>query len=141
MTKILFAYDGSEESRRALRYASRLRERDSVIVLSVATKLIEAPSTTQFTEPGHGPESVQEGLEDVREIMSDAGVDAEYISKIGNPAAEILNTAETRDVELIVVGRRGHTLFARWLLGSVARQVIAHAACAVTVVRAKDPHA
>ena len=49
MTKILFAYDGSDESRRALRYASRLSERDNVIVLSVATKLIEAPSTTQFT--------------------------------------------------------------------------------------------
>jgi len=135
MTKILFAYDGSEESRRALRYASRLRERDSVIVLSVATKLIEAPSTTQFTEPGHGPDSVQEGLEDVREIMSDAGVDAEYISKIGNPAAEILNTAETRDVELIVVGRRGLHPVERFLLGSVADRVVQHAACDVLVVK------
>jgi len=135
MTKILFAYDGSEESRRALRYASRLRERDSVIVLSVATKLIEAPSTTQFTEPGHGPDSVQQGLEDVREIMSDAGVDAEYISKIGNPAAEILNTAETRDVELIVVGRRGLHPVERFLLGSVADRVVQHAACDVLVVK------
>jgi len=135
MTKILFAYDGSEESRRALRYASRLRERDSVIVLSVATKLIEAPSTTQFTEPGHGPDSVQVGLEDVREIMSDAGVDAEYISKIGNPAAEILNTAETRDVELIVVGRRGLHPVERFLLGSVADRVVQHATCDVLVVK------
>ena len=135
MTKILFAYDGSEESRRALRYASRLRERDSVIVLSVATKLIEAPSTTQFTEPGHGPDSVQQGLEDVREIMSDAGVDAEYISKIGNPAAEILNTAETRDVELIVVGRRGLHPVERFLLGSVADRVVQHAICDVLVVK------
>ena len=135
MTKILFAYDGSDESRRALRYASRLSERDNVIVLSVATKLIEAPSTTQFTEPGHGPDSVQQGLEDVREIMSDAGVDAEYISKIGNPAAEILNTAETRDVELIVVGRRGLHPVERFLLGSVADRVVQHAACDVLVVK------
>ena len=94
MTKILFAYDGSDESRRALRYASRLSEHDNVIVLTVATKLIEAPSTTQYVEPGHGPDSVQKGLEDVREIMSDAGVDAEYISKIGNFVVEILNTVE-----------------------------------------------
>ena len=135
MTKILFAYDGSDESRRALRYASRLSERDNVIVLSVATKLIEAPSTTQFTEPGHGPDSVQQGLEDVREIMGDAGIDAEYISKIGNPAAEILSTAETRDVELIVVGRRGLHTIQRFLLGSVADRVVEHATCDVLVVK------
>lgn len=35
----------------------------------------------------------------------------------------------------IVVGHRGHTLFERWLIGSVARQVIAYAPGAVTVVR------
>lgn len=135
MTKILFAYDGSDESRRALRYASRLCERDDIIVLSVATKLIEAPSTAQFTEPGHGLKSVQAGLEDVREIISDAGVNAEFISTIGNPAAEILNTAETRDIELIVLGRRGLHTIERFLMGSVADRVVQHATCDVLVVR------
>ena len=135
MTKILFAYDGSDESRRALRYASRLGENDCVIVLSVATKLIEAPSTAQFTEPGHGPESVQEGLAEVREIMGDAGVEAEFISIIGNPAAEILNTAEQRGVELIVVGRRGLHTVERFLMGSVADRVVQHADCDVLVVK------
>ena len=135
MTKILFAYDGSDESRRALRYATRLRERDTVIVLSVATKLIEAPSTAQFTEPGHDPETLQHGLDEVREIMQDAGVDAEYISTIGNPAAEILNTAESREVELIVVGRRGLHTVERFLMGSVADRVVQHAACDVLVVK------
>ena len=33
------------------------------------------------------------------------------------------------------VRHRGHTLFDRWLIGSVARQVIAYAHCAVTLVR------
>jgi len=31
-----------------------------------------------------------------------------------------------------------HTLFERWLIGSVARQVIVYASCGVTVVRAAD---
>ena len=35
----------------------------------------------------------------------------------------------------VKVGHRGHGLFERWLIGSVARQVIAYAPCAVTVVR------
>lgn len=135
MTTILFAYDGSDESRRALRYATRLAERDTVIVLSVATKLIEAPSTSQFTEPGHDPETLRESLEEVREIMGDAGVNAEYISKIGNPAAEILDTAETREVELIVVGRRGLHTVERFLMGSIADRVVQHATCDVLVVK------
>jgi nucleotide-binding universal stress UspA family protein len=135
MTKILFAYDGSDESRRALRYAERLGEDDCVIVLSVSTKLIEAPSTTQFTEPGHEPDTLREGLEEVREIMDDAGVEAEFISTIGNPAAEILNTAESRGVELIVVGRRGLHTVARFLMGSVADRVVQHATCDVLVVK------
>jgi nucleotide-binding universal stress UspA family protein len=135
VTKILFAYDGSEESRRALRYAERLGADDSVIVLSVATKLIEAPATAEFTEPGHDLEHLREELEQVREIMGDAGVDAEFIAKIGNPAAEILNAAESQGVELIILGRQGLNAVARFLMGSVADRVVRHAPCDVLVVK------
>jgi nucleotide-binding universal stress UspA family protein len=135
VTTILFAYDGSEESRRALRYAERLEADDAVIVLSVATKLIEAPATREFTEPGHEPEDVRSGLETVRELMGDAGVDAEFITAIGNPAGEILNTAESRHADLIVVGRRGLHTMARFLMGSVADRVVQHATCDVLVVK------
>jgi nucleotide-binding universal stress UspA family protein len=41
--------------------------------------------------------------------------------------------------EYIVVGHRGHPLFERWLIGSVARQVIAYLPRAVTVVRRTAP--
>jgi nucleotide-binding universal stress UspA family protein len=135
VTKVLFAYDGSEESRRALRYAERLVGDDSVIVLTVATKLIEAPATSQFTAPGHDPEHLREELDEVREIMGDAGINAEFVSVIGNPAAEILNAAESRGVELIVVGRRGLNAVARFLLGSVADRVVQHATCDVLVIK------
>ncbi len=43
--------------------------------------------------------------------------------------------AEGHSIDHIVVGHRGHSLFERWLIGSVARRVIAYAPCAVTVVR------
>lgn len=135
MTTILFAYDGSEESRRALRYAERLVAADSVIVLSVATKLIEAPATAEFTEPGHEPEHLREELDEVRELMGDAGVNAEFITRIGNPAAEILSTAEARGADLIVVGRRGLHTMERFLMGSVADRVVQHATCDVLVVK------
>jgi nucleotide-binding universal stress UspA family protein len=135
VTTILFAYDGSAESRRALRYAERLETDDSVIVLSVATKLIEAPATTEFTEPGHDPAQLRAELEGVRGIMGDAGVNAEFISRIGNPAQEILDTAEARQVELIVLGRQGLSAVARFLMGSVADRVVHYATCDVLVVK------
>ena len=58
---------------------------------------------------------------------------------VGHPAEQIVRFAEGHDIDHIVVGHRGHTLFERWLIGSVARQVVAYAHCAVTVVRQPNP--
>ena len=53
---------------------------------------------------------------------------------VGHPAESSMRYAEDHGMDHIVVGHRN--LFERWLLGSVvARQVVAYAHCAVTVVR------
>ena len=39
--------------------------------------------------------------------------------------------------DLIVLGSHGYTGLKRWLLGSVAQSVVAHASCSVEVVRGK----
>ncbi len=54
---------------------------------------------------------------------------------IGHPAEQIVRYAQEHAIDHIVIGHRGHSSFDRWLLGSVARQVIDHAPCAVTVIR------
>jgi nucleotide-binding universal stress UspA family protein len=53
---------------------------------------------------------------------------------VGHPAEQLVRYAEANAIDHIVVGHRGHTLFERWLIGLVARQVISYAHCAVTVV-------
>ncbi|MHB0974030.1 MAG: universal stress protein [Thiobacillus sp.] len=60
--------------------------------------------------------------------------DASWIKFLPGAGAIVLY-AEDHGIDHIVVGHRGHGLFERWLTGSVARQVIACAPCAVTVVR------
>lgn len=135
MTAVLFTYDGSTESRRALRYAERLAGGDSVSVISVATALVEGPRTAAYTDPTSDPDEHRRQLDEALAILAEAGVQAEPIPAIGNPAAEIISAAESRGVELIVIGRQGMSAVKRFLLGSVADRVVRHATCDVLVVR------
>jgi nucleotide-binding universal stress UspA family protein len=52
----------------------------------------------------------------------------------GDAAREIVTAARDAHADLIVTGTRGHTGLARLVLGSVARNVVHHAACSVLVV-------
>jgi len=55
--------------------------------------------------------------------------------KAGHPAEQIIFYAEQNDIDHIVMGHRGNTFFQRWLLGSVAKQVMIYAHCAITIIR------
>jgi len=55
-------------------------------------------------------------------------------TEIGHPAEKILSRAEAEGVDLIVCGRRGGSVFDRWLLGSVSARLVRYARCSVLVV-------
>jgi nucleotide-binding universal stress UspA family protein len=135
VTRVMFAYDGSEPARRALEYAGRLDTGGEAAVISVAPALIEAPHTSEFTDPAHGPDQAARDLDEARALLEAAGVRADTILATGNPAAEIIGAAEARQTELIVVGGHGLHAFERWLLGSIADRLVRHAPCDVLVVR------
>jgi nucleotide-binding universal stress UspA family protein len=135
VTRVLFAYDGSEAARRALGYAERLGPDDDVALISVAPTLIEAPHTAEYTDPTHDPARARADLDDARGLLEAAGAKVEPILANGNPAAEILKAAEDRGSELIVVGSRGQHSLERFLVGSIAERIVRHAPCDVLVVR------
>lgn len=58
----------------------------------------------------------------------------------GHPVAVLLDEATSSRAQLLVVGGRAHGRLAGFLLGSVARGVLAHAGCPVAVVHEPAAH-
>ena len=63
------------------------------------------------------------------------GVEARTYAREGDPADAILDVAEERAADLIVVGNKGLTGAERFLLGSVPNKVSHHAPCSVLIIR------
>jgi nucleotide-binding universal stress UspA family protein len=59
----------------------------------------------------------------------------ETFAREGDPADAILDVAEEREADLIVIGHKGMTGARRFLLGSVPNKVSHHAPCSVLIVR------
>ena len=64
----------------------------------------------------------------------ECGVRGEALVLQGLPAYQIVHAAESRDVDLIVMGTPGRTGLLRLLLGSLVEEVIAKAPCPVLLV-------
>lgn len=73
--------------------------------------------------------------------LRDAGYDVRATTTAGDPAHEIVEAAGAYGSGLVVMGSRGHTGLTRLVLGSVARNVLHHAAASVLIVRDPKPAA
>ncbi len=135
--KILIAYDGSEPSKKAFDTALDLAARDKadLYVLTV----VRTPEIGDDVEIEAVIENSREYhaklLEPLRHPASAKGVKAHFEVGVGHPAEQIIYDADRHEVDLIVVGHRGRSTFARLLLGSVSKHVVQYADRPVMVVR------
>jgi len=137
LNKILLAYDGSESAGKAfelaldlaVKYAASLR----IIAVARPPEFGEEVETSAILE--NSRKHYHHVLKPLKERAAGAelAVDCEVL--IGHPAERIVIEAEQWGADLIVIGHRGHGLKGRWLLGSIAKQVMHHATCAVLVAR------
>jgi nucleotide-binding universal stress UspA family protein len=138
MRKILVGYDGSDPARKAFELGLDLARKygAELHLLAVA----RPPEFGGEVETEAVVENSRQHYDDLLQALTPAlafspELQTFFEVAIGHPAEQIVLYAEKHAVDHIVVGHRGHSLFERWLLGSVARQVVAYAPCAVTVVR------
>ena len=80
-------------------------------------------------------EDVVATLEAAASEVRAAGIEVEVFARQGDPADAILDVAEERGSDLIVVGNKGMTGAKRFLLGSVPNKVSHHAPCSVLIIR------
>ncbi|MGD9673106.1 MAG: universal stress protein [Candidatus Nitrosocosmicus sp.] len=149
-SKILVGIDGSEYSRNAVNYALDLASKydsDLFLLAIVPSKVHHGDSSGVFgmVAPSYFQEYKKEAEKWFEEIIAyinnnttidtKTKVKSEVITSPFSTAASILNYAEERDVELIVIGTRGNSGLKKMLLGSVATDVVTYAYCPVLVIK------
>jgi nucleotide-binding universal stress UspA family protein len=135
--KILLGYDGSPSADDAFAFALDLARK-----YGAELHLLAVARPPEFAEDVESEAVIENSRRHYDRVLSSprAKLAKEALSThlhvvVGHPAEQLVRYAESHGIDHIVVGHRGRTLFDRWLIGSVARQVIAYAHCAVTVVR------
>lgn len=133
--KILVAYDGSQPARRALDWATQIQGDPLVTIISVIQTLAGSEKIADAIDPVVDLADHHRQLNEAAEILAAAGITAETIEAAGNPAEEIITTADAGDYDLIIVGATGAHLVRRFLVGTVSDRVVRHSARPVLVVR------
>ena len=125
--KILLADDGSRHAQSAVELLREisLPPKSRIMVLRVFTPG-QISSIPEF----------EKSLERTKDQFLKAGIAAETDLILGSPSEKIIEIAETKKSDLIVVGAKGLRATLGILLGGVAQQVVEYAHCPVLVVRA-----
>jgi nucleotide-binding universal stress UspA family protein len=141
---IVVGTDGSDTAREAVRQAVELAARlgarleivsayEPVPGARLREEVQQAPADLQWLV--NPREDVDATLREAAEAAREGGVQAVTYARQGDPADAILDVAEERGADLIVVGNKGMTGARRFLLGSVPNRVSHHAPCSVLIIR------
>ena len=145
-SRILIPLDGSEPSDHALTHTMNLaaKEEAELILLTVI-----APVSALLYGDEESPTVDMEDYDRVlesshRQVLSKAekkvktvypDLKAKQLLARGHVSKTIIETAESEDVDLIVMGSRGFTGVKGWLLGSTSRHVVEHCTKPILIVK------
>lgn len=142
-TKILTAYDGSEQAIRALKTAITLAEEwkaslevvhaYQIPVIVVGEAMIQPPVNTTVVAADEADNLADE----VRSIISSVSPELQANVTViqGEAGRGIVDTAEEKGADLIIIGCRGNSGLKELFLGSVSHYVIQHSKIDVHVVK------
>jgi nucleotide-binding universal stress UspA family protein len=138
-SRITVAVDFAEVSRKALLTASQLFPDRALTVFHAyhAPASYAAENLQRYRDTFHSPAQT-----DTRELVAKAALSDAARSRLqievqfGNPAQKLADWTESSQVELAVVGTHARGRLGEFLLGSVAKRVLAAVSCDVLLVPA-----
>jgi nucleotide-binding universal stress UspA family protein len=136
--KILVASDGSENSRRAMVRAVDFAESydtalDVVSIVEIVPEIYSiAPQVVE-----EKVKRTEEYVAGIQKLADSHGIKSRsFVRDSAEPYDVITEIAQKEQVGLILVGSHGRTGLKRFLMGSTAERIIAHAPCPVLVAKA-----
>lgn len=141
MKRILVTTDGSPSSAEAVAFGVELAsEHEAELIFVHVVPALDVVPSSGFGMGGAFPHEPSKRdhvvLEEAAAIASEHGVISTTAMLRGDTVNEIVAYADSHDVDLIVVGSRGHGAIAGALLGSVSRGVLGESKRPVLIVRA-----
>jgi nucleotide-binding universal stress UspA family protein len=142
---VLVPIDGSKHSSEGLRVASHFAKTNKakIFIMNVIPSVADIDLELSASERNRLLESLKRRGEDLlakaKDQMRTNGVNDINTALVtgDSPAQEIVAYAEKEKADLIVIGSKGRSATARFLLGSVASKVVKYSPCCVYV--AKEP--
>jgi nucleotide-binding universal stress UspA family protein len=135
-TKILLASDGSEHAIRAAEKVAYIASRNSNVQLEIAYVV---DSTTSKSDVLHNTsaEMIEKNrkkrLERTEQVLKD--IDYKITVLHGEAGPTIVEYANKKDFDLVVIGSRGLNTLQEMVLGSVSHKVAKRVNCPVLIVK------
>ena len=141
---IVVGTDGSDTAKEAVKQATELASTLGAKVFLVSAyepvpegrlrdERQDVPADLQWMV--NPREDVESTLKEGADGIKSSGVEAETFAREGDPADAILDVAQEKGADLIVVGNKGMSGAKRFVLGSVPNKVSHHAPCSVMIIR------
>ncbi|MFQ5735678.1 MAG: universal stress protein [Thermodesulfobacteriota bacterium] len=131
----MVCHDGSKSAQTALEKTVSLfkSQKPELILLTVVEEPLDATSVDEDSfEKWRNKRD--EDLKKAAEWVAGHGVDVDALLAVGDPRKMILQAAKAKDVDMLVVAKRGTSAIEQMVLGSVSAFIVRHAHCPVLVL-------
>lgn len=142
---VLWASDGSDESLKALKLAKLIAKtcktsiKGYYVIKSINSKIFDILNMKidldEITKKEK--ERAQNFFENVRNRLKKDSIKFSYDIGLGEPENEIVNYAQSKNIDILIMGKRGMGLFETNLTGSVTNKVIQSSSIPVLVYNSK----
>jgi nucleotide-binding universal stress UspA family protein len=139
--KILAAVDGSPFTRKMLAYLAAHDEwmgpQHAYTMLFVVAPVPPRAAAVieRATLKSYYDDTAEKVFKPLRTFAGKQGLQAEFVTKVGQAAEVIAETAAKGGYDLVVLGSHGHGTLGNLVMGSVATKVLAHCSTPALLIR------